>query len=138
MSVVAALMQGLSNKVVCPVQQPGLAIGSSGSPVVVSGSGTTLTVNGFAANYPIRPGQLFSIVHGGKRYLHQVTAAATANATGAASLSIYPMLRTVVSAGDACEFSVPKIEGFLSDTSQGWSVGLAQSIGLTFSVVEAL
>ncbi|WP_395444056.1 hypothetical protein [Caulobacter sp. UC70_42] len=135
-SVVAALLQGLSNKVTCPVQQPGLAIGSPGNPTVVSGSGTTLTLTGFTNGYAIRSGQLFSIVHGGKRYLHMATAAATA-AGGAATLTVFPMLRTPMTSGDAAEFANPQIEGFLADTSQGWSVGLSQAIGLTFSISEA-
>lgn len=136
-SVVAALLQGLSNKVTCPVQQPGLSIGAPGNPTAVGGSGTTLNLTGFTAGYAIRAGQVFSIVHGGKRYLHQATAAATANG-GAVTLSIYPMLRTPVTSGDAVEFANPQIEGFLADTSQGWSVGMSQAIGLTFSIVEAL
>lgn len=135
-SVIAALIQGLSNKVVCPVQQPGLAIGTPGNPTVLGGSGTTLNLTGFTNGYQIRAGQLFSLVHGGKRYLHMATADATANG-GAVSLSIFPMLRTAVTSGDVAEFATPKIEGFLSDTSQGWSVGLSQAIGLTFSISEA-
>ncbi len=136
-SVVAALLQGLSNKVVVSVQQPGLTIGTPGNPTVTSGAGTTLNLTGFTAGYAIRAGQLFSLVHGGKRYLHMASAAATATG-GAVTLSIWPMLRTPVTSGDAVEFAEPKIEGFLSDTSQGWSVGLSQAIGLTFTVSEAL
>ena len=136
-ALIADLTQGTSQKVLCPVQQPGLVIGSTGNPVVSSGSGSTLNLTGFAANYPIRKGQFFSLVHGGKRYLHYASAAATANASGVVALSIWPMLRTTVSGGDVCEFAVPKIEGFLSDTSWSWSVGIAQTVGLTFSIVES-
>lgn len=136
-SVVASLLQGLSNKVAVPIQQPGLAIGTPGNPTVVGGSGTTLNLTGFTSGYAIRAGQVFSIVHGGKRYVHIAAAGASAPG-GAVSLQIYPMLRTPVTSGDVVEFAAPKIEGFLADTSAGWSVGLAQSIGLTFSVVESL
>lgn len=137
MTVVATLIQGVSQKVLCPVQQPGLKIGTPGNPVASSGSGTTLTVNQLSASYAIRAGQMFSIVHGGKRYLHMVTAAATASAGGVATLAITPMLRTAITPGDVCEFAAPQIEGFLAETTQSWSVGLASSVGLTFSVEES-
>ncbi len=136
-SVVATLLQGLSNKVLVPIQQPGLAIGTPGNPIATSGAGTTINLSGFTPGYSIRAGQVFSLIHGGKRYVHIATAAATASG-GSVSLSIYPMLRTPVTSGDVVEFATPKIEGFLADTSQGWSVGLSQAIGLTFNVVEAL
>ena len=137
-TVAVKLTQGTSQKVVCPVQQPGLAIGSPGNPLAGSGSGTTLNVTGFAANYSVRVGQMFSLVHGGKRYLHQITDAVTATAGGVATLAIWPTLRTPVTGGDVCEFANPQIEGFLTGLEQGWTTGLAQAIGLTFVVAEAL
>lgn len=137
--VVAALVQGTSQRVVVPVQQPGLTIGSPGNPVAATAAsgGTTVSASGFSASYAVQPGQYFSLVHGGKRYLHIITAATTATAGGAATLAIWPMLRTPLTAGDVLEFATPKIEGYLA-LSQAWSVGLAKSVGLTFVVEEAL
>jgi hypothetical protein len=137
--VVAALVQGTSQRVVVPVQQPGLTIGTPGSPVAASAAsgGTTISASGFTASYAIQAGQYCSVVHGGKRFLHIITSATTATAGGAATLSVWPMLRTPITAGDVLEFASPKIEGFLA-TTQAWSVGLAKSVGLTFVVEEAL
>jgi hypothetical protein len=138
MTVVAKLVQGTTQKLLCPIQQGDLAIGSPGSPVVVSGSGTTLNIQGLSASYSIRAGQMFSIVHAGKRYLHMVTDAVTATAGGIATVAIWPMLRMTLTTGDVCEFATPQIEGFLTGLEQGWNTDLAQAIGLTFTVSEAL
>jgi hypothetical protein len=138
MTVVAKLVQGTSQKLLCPVQQPGLSIGSPGTPVVVSGSGTTLNLSGLSASYPVRAGQMFSVVHLGKRYLHMATDPVTATAGGIATVAIWPMLRTTVTAGDVVEIATPQIEGFLSGLEQGWTTDLAQAIGLTFTVSESL
>jgi hypothetical protein len=135
-AIVSALVQGTANKVLSPVPQPGMTIGSPGSPVLVSGAGTSIGVSGFSSGYSIHNGQIFSLVHAGIRYLHQVTADATATG-GSATLSIFPMLKIVPSAGDVLEFSPPKIEGFLDSPTQGWSVGIVQTVGLTFSITEA-
>ncbi|TXI01181.1 MAG: hypothetical protein E6Q76_17455 [Rhizobium sp.] len=137
--VVAALIQGTSQRVIVPVQQAGLKIGNPGSPVISANAtgGMTISASGFSASYSIKAGQYFSVIHSGKRYLHMVTADTTATTGGAASLSIFPMLRSPLSSGDVLEFAKPYIEGFLP-ISQQWSVGLAQAVGLAFSVEEAL
>lgn len=133
--VVAVLNQGTSNKLLCPVPQPGLTIGSPGSPVVSSGSGTSLSISGFTSGYGIQAGQMFSIVHGGVRYLHQATAAVTASG-GSATIVIQPMLKVVVTAGDVCEFAVPYIEGF-GATSQDIVVNRNNASALNFTITEA-
>jgi hypothetical protein len=51
MALVPKFVQGVSAKVLCGVPQPGLDIGSPGSPVVSSGSGTTLAVTGMTSGY---------------------------------------------------------------------------------------
>lgn len=136
-TVVSKLLQGSNSTVLVPVAQPGLNVGAPGSPVIASAAtgGTTITVSGFTSGYAVKEGQYFSIVHGGKRYLHLVTEAKTVS--GTTTLKIFPTLRTPVSANDVLEFAQPYLEGFLPVT-QNWSVGLAQTVGLTFSVEESL
>lgn len=136
-TVVSKLLRGSNQTVLAPVAQPGLAIGSPGSPVIATAAtgGSTITVSGFSASYKVREGQYFSIVHGGKRYLHIATEEKIF--AGTSTLSIFPALRTNVSVNDVLEFAQPYLEGFLPVT-QNWSVGLAQSVGLTYSVEESL
>lgn len=134
--IAALLNRAVTEKVRIPVPQPGLDIGSPGSPVIASGAGSTVTINGFSAGYQLRAGQFFSIVHSGVRYLHQVASDVTAN-SGSATVSILPMLRTTLTAGDVCEFAQPYLEGFLTDNSNTWSFGLTKAIRVSFSVSEA-
>jgi hypothetical protein len=136
-TVVAKLLRGSNQTVLAPVAQPGLTIGTPGSPVIATAAtgGSTITVSGFSASYKVREGQYFSIVHNGKRYLH--IAAEEKTFAGTSTLSIFPALRSAVSSGDVLEFGQPYLEGFLPVT-QNWSVGLAQTVGLTYSVEESL
>jgi hypothetical protein len=134
---VSALMRGISEKVTYVVPQPDFAIGSPGSPIVVSGSGSVIGASGFTAGYSIKAGQYFSLVKNGVRYLHQVTTGAVADGTGSATISIFPMLKVSLVAGNVLEFASPKIEGFLEGASQTWNVSLARTVGLTFVIREA-
>jgi hypothetical protein len=102
--------------------QPGLAIGVPGSPVVdgtVAG-GTSLPLRGLTPHYAIRFGQFLSLVHAGVRYLHSAAAAVIADASGEATVTVDPMLRTNLSDGDTVELAKPMIEGWLGGDSVGW------------------
>jgi len=137
--VITALLQGLSEKLIARVPQPGFEIGSPGNPVVSGAgqAGSSLTISGFTPGYQIRNGQFFSIVAGGVRYLHRVRADATANGSGAAVVQFLPMLKVSPPAGSVCEFAEPKIEGLVDGAEQGWTVGLVANVGLTFKINEA-
>ncbi len=137
--VLTALLDGLSQKVMARVPQDGWDIGNPGNPTVaVSGqAGSSITLTGFTPGYPIRNGQFFSIVANGVRYLHRVRADVTANGSGAANVSILPMLKVSPPAGSICEFAEPKIEGFIDGNEQGWSLGFVENVGLTFKINEA-
>lgn len=125
-AVVAKLVQGLSSTVTMIVPQPGITPSPDGT--VSSGSGETLIVSGTSN---VKPGVFFSLVHGGVRYLHQVTG------VSGSTLSIQPMLKVVPTAGDVVEFQAPKIEGFVQGNQQAWTLNLAYGLGLSFTIVEA-
>lgn len=137
--VVSYLVAGMNDLVVCPVAQPSLAIGSPGTPLVngASQAGSSLILDGLTANYAFQPGQYVSIVTGGQHFLHMVTSAETANGSGQVTIPIKPMLRVSPADNDVVEIAQPNIEGFLSGTSQNWTIDLVQSIGLTFSITES-
>jgi hypothetical protein len=105
------------------LRQDGLSIGSPGAPVV-HGDGQTgiaLAIGGFAPGYTVRPGQYFSIITAGRRYLYLATASTSAASDGTMTLPIFPMLRVSPSAGDTCEFAKPYIQGSLSGNEAAWS-----------------
>ncbi|MGU3456567.1 hypothetical protein ACLBV5_09660 [Brevundimonas sp. M1A4_2e] len=137
--VITALLDGLSEKLIAEIPQPGFEIGNPGNPTVASAgqSGSSVTMTGFAPGYQIRNGQFFSIVANGVRYLHRARADVTANGSGAAVVPMRPMLKVSPPAGSVCEFASPKIEGFVEGNEQGWTVGLVANVGLTFKIIEA-
>ncbi len=137
--VITALLQGLSEKLIANVPQPGFEIGNPGNPTVSGAgqAGSSVTMTGFTPGYQIRNGQFFSIVANGVRYLHRARADVTANGTGAAVVPMLPMLKVSPPAGSVCEFSQPKIEGFVDGNEQGWTIGMVANVGLTFKITEA-
>lgn len=121
-----------------PFPQLNLAVGSPGD-VRVDGAGQAgswLAVRGATAGYAFREGQFFSLVSDGRRHLHSVAAAATASAAGLALLAIEPMLRVSPSDGDVVEVAAPMIEGFVGGNEQGWTVDIAGTVGLSFTLTE--
>lgn len=119
--------------------QLGLVIGAPGAPLVngaVAG-GTSVPVKGLTPGYVVREGQFFSIVVSGRRYLHSSDSEVIANGSGLATLTVSPMLRVPLSNNDVIEIASPKIEGLVQGNATAWDLDLAETIGLSFSIVEA-
>jgi hypothetical protein len=131
-----AAMEG--EEVLFPWPQPGLVIGSPGTPLVAGAgqAGTTLNADGFSASYAIRAGQFFSIVSGGRRYIHSVRTAVTASGGGVAALSIVPPLRVSPTDNAVLEFAIPLIQGKLTGEQPGWTFIPARVEQLRFSIEE--
>lgn len=123
-----------------PWPQPGLKVGAPGAPVVdgaVAG-GTSLPIRGLTPAYPIRFGQAFSIIHGGRRYLHFAAAEAVADGSGDATVTIDPLLRVSLSDGDIVEIAKPMIEGLLASGDLAWDIMTEPFTGLqTITITEA-
>lgn len=120
--------------------QDQFTVGTVGTPLVngAGQTGTTLVLDGFAASYAVREGQFFSILHGGRHYLHSAAAATGANGTGQISLPIFPMLRISPADNAVCEFAAPKIEGWLTGGQVDWSLMLEPWIQIPdFTITEA-
>jgi len=80
MSWAQRLKRGKFERVLMEVPQPDLVIGNPGLTAIhasVSG-GSVIGVRGLTSAYPIKEGQFFSVIHGGRRYVHSFNAAATA------------------------------------------------------------
>lgn len=121
-----------------PVPQPGLDLGSPGSPVVNGAGqmGSSLTLRNFAPGYTVREGQFFSIIHGGRRYLHCAAADATSTGGGNITLTLYPMLRIRPADGAICEFAKPYIEGIVAGSSIDVEQTIAKSQIPTILITE--
>lgn len=138
MAWIQRLLRGKTERVLIEFFQPGFSAGSPGSPKVATAAtgGTSLSLKELSSGYRIKEGQFFSIVHGGRRYLHSANADATATG-GAATVGITPMLRTAISVNDVVEIATPMIEGTLSGDETGWTVNTAHHVGISFTVMEA-
>jgi hypothetical protein len=123
------------------VEYPLLSVdqGLPGSPVVdgADQTGFTLAARGFTPNYTGKEGFWFSIESDGQHYLHNVTANFTADATGDASISIFPALRIPFLDADAIHFATPMIEGIVDGDEIGWQMSLAHHISFSVTIEEA-
>lgn len=113
--------------------------GIPGTPAIsfpVSG-GSAISLKDAVAGYLFREGQFFSVIHGGRRYVHMCTGDVTANGLGQAVLSIFPPLRTALSTNDALEFAQPMIEGAVSPGDNiSWEVALELDTAISFIISE--
>lgn len=123
--------------VVLNVPQPGLDVGSPGTPLVKGAGqlGSSLLIDGLTAGYGIRKGQFLTVVTGSQRYLHQATAAVTASGAGEATVAIRPMLRVSPADNAVVEIAAPKIEGFVR-TPPSFDVNPAFHVVLGFDIEE--
>lgn len=117
--LVARLRRAKVEGALFPFLQPGLEIGSPGSPLIDGGgqAGSSIALRGFAPGYLVVEGQFFSIVHEGRRYLHASADDAVAGSDGKLTLPIGPMLRISPANGTVCEFEQPYIEGSIGGNS---------------------
>jgi hypothetical protein len=134
---VARLVQAKRSSALFPWPQAGV-VGAEGAPRVngAGQSGTSLAIDGLPAAKGVKEGWFFSIIHNGRRYIHQVASDATASAGGAVTLSIEPMLRVRPADNAVIELAAPMIDGMVQGGDLGWSVELATSVGLSFTLVE--
>lgn len=138
LAITTAVLTGRTLGASYPWPQPGLVIGTPGSPLVdgAGQAGMALVLKSVAAGYVFRVGQAISILTGGRRYLHIVTAAATASGGGAVTLAIYPMLRAPPANNAPVEVAAPVIEGSISRDNFSWSHDVDDWVPLSFRIEE--
>lgn len=134
----AALSEGLETGVSFRVPEPGWRAGSPGT-VLVNGAGqagSSLLVDGGTVGHVIRRGKWFSILTGGRRYLHKAAATVQLGAGGAATIQLTPKLRVIPADNSPVELAIPRIEGLL-EKGPGWAVNLQRiAEGITFTIRE--
>ncbi|WCT73926.1 hypothetical protein PQ455_01450 [Sphingomonas naphthae] len=137
---VARLLAAIGQAARVPFPQPGVLMGSPGTPVMDTGgqAGTTLKLRGYTAGERIVEGRFFNVVDStGMRYLHATQGGdVIVGSDGKATLSIWPMLRVAVADGASLIFDVPTIEGRLEGAAQGWTLARAGNQGLSFTITE--
>jgi len=138
MAWVAALTSAEADTVMLKVPQPDFDVGAPGSPLVNGGSqlGATLDLDGFHPGYIARAGQWFNLTVSSRTYLYQVATTQVAVLDAMANMAISPMIRRSPADNAAVEFANPMIEGFLSGRETGWTVDVARTVGLAFTVTE--
>lgn len=138
MEWVAALTSAEAETVILALHQPGFDPGAPGTPLVNGAGqlGSTLSLDAFTPAYVARPGQWFNLTVSGRKYLYQVAAETVATGGVMASLSINPMIRRSPADNSAAEFAAPVIEGFISGRETSWTVDVARTVGLSFTVTE--
>lgn len=112
----------------------GLSDGSPTVGVTVSG-GSALQITGLSSGYPIIEGQPLSIIHDGRRYLY-FSATTTTASGGTASIQVYPLIRTVLTAGDTVELATPMIEGRIDGDPAAWERSAASFAPFTYMIRE--
>ena len=135
---IAALIEGQKEGVIFPWPQ-GITISGSGALAVDGGgqAGTSLEVKSSTPGRKFLRGQFFSVIHGGRRYLHILTAAATADGAGSATFAVEPMLRVSYANNSVVEVDEPMIEGFLEGNAREWTLDMLMNVGLQFRIKEA-
>lgn len=112
---------------IMPFGLDGFRPGACGVPVVdgAGQSGSTLKIRGFQRGGGVKFDQPFSLIHGGRRYVH-FFATDIISLDGTLTVDIFPMLRVIPDDGDVIEITRPMIQGSLSASKWtrqlgGWS-----------------
>lgn len=137
---VSRLLQGRMNGVLMRWPLLEFNPGNPGSPLIAAGasSGSTIQLKGLTAGYVVKEGQYFSIVTGGRRYLHMATANVTASGTGTAAVNIFPLLRKSVATNDVVEMAQPMIQGLISPGDElGWEIASNRFMNINFTIMES-
>lgn len=134
-----ALATGLRLGVSMKVREASTPAGSPGA-VLVAGAdqaGFSLDVDGGTRGHVIKQGKWFSILTGGRRYLHQAAASIQLDETGAGEIPLEPGLRTIPADNAPVELDVPVIEGLLA-AAPGWTIDESRMVrGFSFVIEEA-
>jgi hypothetical protein len=137
--LIAALIQATTDDAIVPLSLVNASRAYAAGGVVdgAGQSGSVLNVRARVADETLARGDFFSIAHGGRRYVHMITADTIVGSDGEAALPIWPMLRFITVDGEACEFAQPYIEGrLLGFDAKGASFSRIRVDPLQFSIVE--
>lgn len=135
--LVAALALGKTAGAFMPIPEPKVVEVPYGTPLVNGASqlGSSLIVDGLTPWVAIRCGKWLSVIVSGRRYAYYTTAEVIADAAGAATLPIYPMIRSAPADNAVVELAEPMIEGLVRMSSER-SVRRTGAMSLGFTIRE--
>ncbi|TCM17204.1 hypothetical protein EDF56_106320 [Novosphingobium sp. PhB165] len=139
LKIQSRLLRAREDRLLMEFWQPGFDPGDPGAPVVSAAvnSGSSLPLSGLRAGYVIKEGQFASIIHAGRRYVYMFAADFVAGAGGAVLATIWPMLRTPLSAGDVVEIKKPMIEGLVNPGDElSWQISVDCMRAFNFKISE--
>jgi hypothetical protein len=121
-----------------PVPEPGIPVVAYGNPQVngVGQTGMSLQLKGLTPAITILDGKFFSIIFGGRRYLHHATADTVVTAGGSCLLPIFPMLRIVPNDSATIELAKPYIEGSLDGNTVDVELAIAKATPAAITITE--
>lgn len=128
--------QRLGGRVEYP--QPDFRVGAVGAPLV-SGAhtgGTTLTLKGLTPRYAVRQGQALNLIVGGRYYLYFAAGNAVMDGVGAGQVILTTPMRKHMAGNERVEIAKPVVEGWLDGTERSWTLDLARTVGLQFTIAE--
>jgi len=140
MVIQSRLLRAREDRLLMAWPQPDFDTGNPGTPKLSAAvaSGTIIPLSGLNAGYAIKEGQFASIIHAGRRYLHMFTADAVVTAGGAVTASMWPMIRTPLSAGDVVEITRPMIEGLINPGDElSWQIAVQRVADFSFTIAES-
>lgn len=137
--MVSRLIQARSSELLldCPLVDGSFT--ATGLPKVktAASGGTSLAIKNMTPGVSVGEGRIFHIMHGGRPWLHMLTALITADVAGEAVATLWPPMRTAVSVDDAVSFDAPKMQGHVMDDQLAWDMALARRTSLGFTVQES-
>lgn len=128
--------QRLGGRVLYP--QVEFSVGAPGAPVVagIHTGGTTLAVTGATPRYAIRAGQALNLTVSSRSYLYFAADNVMLDGAGTGSVPLTTPMRTHLAGGGAVNLAAPVVEGWLDGSERSWTLELARTVGLKFTITE--
>lgn len=127
-----------ADTVIMKIYQPGLDVGSPGSPLINGSAqtGRTLNLKGLTPGYVFRKGQWISFPVAGQIYAYKVRTETVVGGGGTVALPLLTMLRSPPANNAVVDVAEPKVEGFATVDPASLQVGVDRLVRLRFTIEE--
>lgn len=127
-----------ADTVVMKIYQPGLDIGSPGSPLIDGANqiGRTLNLKGLTPAYAFRKGQWISFPVLGQLFAYKVRTATVVESDGTVALPLLTLLRLPPANNAVVSVAEPRAEGFATVDTSSLQVSVDRFVRLRFTLEE--